>query len=141
LGRQEFVVGGFTDPQRSRVGLGALLVGYYDGDRLAYAGKVGTGYTRQTLLDLRRRLGAIEQNRSPFATGQPPSGSGVHWVRPKLIADIAFAEWTANGPLRQPRFEGLRTDKRPTECRRERPRPAGEDIAEAEATSPNASGR
>src|SRR5207237_533906 len=72
LGRQEFVVGGFTDPQRSRIGIGALLVGYYDGDELVYAGKVGTGYTRETLLDLRRRLDRLERRGSPFAAGDPP---------------------------------------------------------------------
>jgi bifunctional non-homologous end joining protein LigD len=98
------------------------LVGYYDdrGKRLHYAGKVGTGYTRETLLDLRRRLGALEQRESPFAEG-PVVGSGVHWVRPKLVAQIAFAEWTQNGLFRQPRFEGLRPDKAPRDCRRERP--------------------
>src|SRR5205814_898345 len=86
VGRQEFVIGGFTDPQRSRVGLGALLVGYYDeaGKRLHYAGKVGTGYTREALLDLRGRLDALEQETSPFDAGDPPAGAHVHWVRPKL---------------------------------------------------------
>jgi bifunctional non-homologous end joining protein LigD len=126
LGRQEFVVAGFTDPQRSRVGLGALLVGYYsdDGKRLIYAGKVGTGYTRETLLDLRRRLDKLEQEEIPFDEGQPPRGSNVHWVRPQLVAEIAFGEWTQNGLLRQPRFEGLGPDKKPHECRRERPKAA-----------------
>lgn len=133
LGRQEFVVVGFTDPQRSRVGLGALLVGYYDGDGLTYAGKVGTGYTRETLLDLRRRLDRLERRGSPLASGDPPRGPGVHWVRPTLVAEIAFAEWTQNGLLRQPRFEGLRDDKSPRDCRRERPRSAAADVSEAEA--------
>jgi bifunctional non-homologous end joining protein LigD len=124
IGRQEFVIGGFTEPQRSRVGLGALLVGYYDdrGGALRYAGKVGTGYTRETLLDLRRRLDRIEQRANPFASGEGPRDGGVHWVRPRLVAEIAFGEWTQNGLLRQPRFEGLRPDKKPTECRRERPK-------------------
>ena len=101
-GRQEFVVGGFTDPQRSRVGLGALLVGYYGDNRktLAYAGKVGTGYTSDVLLDLRRRLDALEQRACSFAEGEPPRGPGVHWVRPKLVAEIEYAEWTQNGLLR-----------------------------------------
>lgn len=126
IGRQEFVIGGFTDPQRSRVGLGALLVGYYsdDGRRLIYAGKVGTGYTRETLLDLRQRLDALDQQRSPFAEGDPPHRESVHWVKPALVAEIAFGEWTQNGLLRQPRFEGLRPDKKPKECRRERPKAA-----------------
>jgi bifunctional non-homologous end joining protein LigD len=133
-GRQEFVIGGFTDPQRSRVGLGALLVGYYDGDKLVYAGKVGTGYTYDTLLDLRRRINGLEQTASPFGGGKMPHGRGVHWVRPQLVAEIAFAEWTQHGLLRQPRFKGLRTDKPPREIRRERPRPAGEQIDKAEST-------
>src|SRR5256885_9718468 len=113
------------DPQRSRVGIGALLVGYYDDlGRFTYAGKVGTGYTRETLLDLRDRLGQIETPQSPFAAGAPPRGKIVHWVKPKWVAEIAFGEWTQNGLLRQPRFEGLRPDKKPCECKRERPRNA-----------------
>ncbi len=128
VGRQEFVIGGFTDPQRSRVGIGALLVGYYtdDGRRLIYAGKVGTGYTREALLDLRARLGKLEQPGSPFDEGTPRTERGVHWVRPRLVAEIGFAEWTQHGILRQPRFEGLRPDKKPTDCRRERPAPPAE---------------
>jgi bifunctional non-homologous end joining protein LigD len=136
LGRQEFVIGGFTDPQRSRVGLGALLVGYYEGGRLVYAGKVGTGYTREALLDLRRRLDRLVRREGPFEAGDPPAGPGVHWARPALVAEIGFAEWTQNGLLRQPRFEGLRTDKDPRDCRRERPRDTTTDVAEAEATMP-----
>ena len=123
IGRQEFVIGGFTDPERSRVGLGALLVGYYsdDGQRLIYAGKVGTGFTHQALLDLRRRLDKLRQERCPFDDGDLPRGPNVHWVKPRLVAEIAFGEWTQNNLLRQPRFEGLRPDKKPEECRRERP--------------------
>lgn len=134
LGRQEFVIGGFTDPQRSRVGLGALLVGYYDDGRLTFAGKVGTGYTRETLLSLRERLDRVERQTSPFDAGDPPAGPGVHWVRPELVAEIGFAEWTQNDLLRQPRFEGLRPDKSPRQCRRERPRSTAADVREAEAT-------
>jgi bifunctional non-homologous end joining protein LigD len=124
IGRQEFVIGGFTDPQRSRVGLGALLVGYYsnDGRRFIYAGKVGTGFTHDTLLDLQARLKKLQQDRSPFDEADPPRGEHVHWVRPRLVAEIGFAEWTQNGLLRQPRFEGLRTDKKPHEVHRERPK-------------------
>jgi bifunctional non-homologous end joining protein LigD len=126
IGRQEFVIGGFTDPQRSRVGLGALLVGYYsdDGERLIYAGKVGTGYTREVLLDLRERLSRLEQREAAFDEGSPRADGLVHWVKPRLVAEIAFGEWTQHGLLRQPRFEGLRPDKKPHECRRERP-PSG----------------
>lgn len=124
IGRQEFVIGGFTEPQRSRVGLGALLVGYYidSADQLIYAGKVGTGFTREVLLDLRARLERIEQDACPFDKGDPPSGLAIHWVRPRLVAEIAFGEWTQNNMLRQPRFEGLRIDKKPRDCRREKPR-------------------
>ena len=124
VGRQEFVIAGWTDPQRSRVGLGALLVGYYEGDRLRYAGKVGTGYTREVLLDLRKRFDGLGRKANPFDDGEPPLGEAVHWVEPKLVAEIAFAEWTQNGLLRQPRYEGLRPDKAAIECRRERPAPA-----------------
>jgi bifunctional non-homologous end joining protein LigD len=124
IGRQEFVIGGFTEPQRSRVGLGALRVGYYsdDGQRFLYAGKVGTGYTQEVALDLRKRFEKVKQRPSPFDQGASARDGLVHWVQPKLVAEIAFAEWTQNGLLRQPRFEGLRPDKRPTECRREQPK-------------------
>jgi len=123
IGRQEFVIGGYTDPQRSRVRLGALRVGYYDeqGKRLFYAGKVGAGFNNEMLVDLRRRLEKLEQHASPFADADPPRSSLVHWVRPKLVAEIAFSEWTQHGHLWQPRFEGLRIDKKPQDCRKEKP--------------------
>ena len=118
---QEFVIGGYTDPQRSRQGLGALLVGYYDADgRLAYAGKVGTGFTQATLLSLHESLSALERGTSPFAIGKPPH-AGVHWVDPRMVAQVEFAEWTSDALLRQPRFEGLRYDKDPAEVVRETP--------------------
>src|SRR5206468_898857 len=112
----------WTDPQRSRVGLGALLVGYYEGGKFHFAGKVGTGYTREVLLDLRRRFDEMGHAANPFDEGDPPAGA--HWVEPRLVAEIAFAEWTQNGLLRQPRYEGLRPDKPAKECRRERPKSA-----------------
>jgi DNA ligase D-like protein (predicted ligase) len=136
VGRQEFVVGGFTDPQRSRVGLGALLVGYYDDGHFVYAGKVGTGYTNATLVDLRERLDRFERRTMPFDRGDPPRGPGIHWVRPKLVAEIGFAEWTQNDLLRQPRFEGLRPDKPARSVRRERPRSSEPAIKTAGATWP-----
>jgi bifunctional non-homologous end joining protein LigD len=123
VNEQEFVIGGFTDPQGSREGLGALLVGYYepDGKTLVYAGKVGTGFNHEMLLDLRRRLKRLEQHQSPFQKGGLPRSSGIHWVKPELVAEIGFTEWTQNNMLRHPRFEGLRTDKKACEVRREIP--------------------
>ncbi|MFI7675734.1 non-homologous end-joining DNA ligase [Actinophytocola sp. NPDC049390] len=116
---QEFVVGGFTDPKGSRAGFGALLVGYYDGDRLRYAGKVGTGYDRSALLSLRARMRGLAVDRSPFADRvREPD---VHWVAPELVAQIGFTEWTTDGRLRHPRFTGLRDDKSPTDVVREVP--------------------
>ena len=116
---QEFVVGGFTDPQGSRVGLGALLVGYYAGEDLVFAGKLGTGFDTRLLLDLRSRLDAIEIPQSPFtrATGLPRVGA--HWVRPEVVVQAAFLEWTANGKLRHPRLLGIRQDKAAREVSRE----------------------
>jgi bifunctional non-homologous end joining protein LigD len=121
LFEQEMVVGGFTEPQRSRVGLGALLVGYYEDDALRYAGKVGTGFDTRTLRELRERLGALEVDESPFGEPLKPLPKGTHWVAPELVAQVAFAEWTGAGRLRQPRFLGLRDDKRPRDVVRERP--------------------
>jgi bifunctional non-homologous end joining protein LigD len=121
LNAQEFVVGGWTDPQRSRVGFGALLLGYFDPDGdLVYAGKVGTGFDSDTLRGLAGRLAGIERTASPFDKGRPPTRD-VHWVEPLLVAQIAFAEWTNDGVLRQPRFQGLRDDKDPADVLRELP--------------------
>jgi bifunctional non-homologous end joining protein LigD len=116
---QELVVGGFTDPRGKRVGLGALLVGYYDGDDLVFAGKVGTGFDTQMLLDLRRRLDAIEIAKTPFtrATGLPRLGA--HWVRPEVVVQVAFIEWTTHDKLRHPRLIGIRFDKPAREVVRE----------------------
>jgi bifunctional non-homologous end joining protein LigD len=118
---QEFVIGGFTDPQRSRIGFGALLLGYYDPDHtLVYAGKVGTGFTQRTLDRLHATLVGLEQDRPPFGRGRLPR-SGVHWVQPRLVAEVGFSEWTTDGQLRQPRFQGLRDDKSPSDVVREVP--------------------
>lgn len=116
---QEFVVGGFTDPQRSRVGLGALLVGYYEGDDFVFAGRLGTGFDTRLLLDLRARLDAIEIPASPFtrATGLPRLRA--HWVRPEIVVQVAFLEWTVHGKLRHPRLLGVRPDKHPRQVVRE----------------------
>jgi bifunctional non-homologous end joining protein LigD len=118
---QEFVIGGYSAPAGARTDFGALLVGYYEGGRLRYAGKVGTGYSAPTLRDLGARLRALETGEPPFVDARPVP-PGTHWTRPELVAQIAFAEWTNEGRLRQPRFLGLRDDKRPAEAVRERPR-------------------
>ena len=115
---QEFVIGGYTDPAGSRTDFGALLVGYYEGDLLRYAGKVGTGYSAARLAELGSRLRKLETHESPFADVRPLP-RGTHWTRPELVAQIGFAEWTSDGRLRQPRFLGLRDDKRPAEVVRE----------------------
>jgi DNA ligase D-like protein (predicted ligase) len=118
---QEFVIGGFTDPRGTRTGFGALLLGYYDpGHQLVYAGKVGTGFTRQTLDRLHATLAGLEQDRPPFDRGRLPR-SGVHWVQPRLVAEVGFSEWTTDGELRHPRFQGLRDDKDPAAVVREMP--------------------
>jgi bifunctional non-homologous end joining protein LigD len=122
---QEFVIGGYTDPQGSRTGLGALLLGYYDRDgNLVYAGKVGTGFDTRMLRLLHDELAPLERDKPPFTKGDLPR-SGVHWTEPRLVAQIGFSEWTAAGQLRHPRFEGLRRDKSPEEVVREVPQGNG----------------
>jgi bifunctional non-homologous end joining protein LigD len=119
--RQEFVVGGFTDPEGSRQGIGALLTGYYDdGGRLVFAGKVGTGFTAASGRELRNHLNKLEQPDCPF-TPRPAGwlGTHAHWVRPVLVCEVAFSEWTGDGRIRHPSFQGLRRDKAPAEVRRE----------------------
>jgi DNA ligase D-like protein (predicted ligase) len=117
---QEFVIGGYTDPTGSRTDFGALLVGYHEEGRLRYAGKVGTGYTAARLRDLGRQLRSLKSS-SPSFVDAKPIPRGTHWTRPELVAQIGFAEWTNDGRLRQPRFLGLRDDKRPPDVVRERP--------------------
>jgi bifunctional non-homologous end joining protein LigD len=118
---QEFVIGGFTDPRGTRTGFGALLLGYYDpGHQLVYAGKVGTGFTQRTLGSLHASLAGLEQDHPPFDRGKLPR-SGVHWVQPRLVAEVGFSEWTTDGELRHPRFQGLRDDKDPADVVRETP--------------------
>jgi bifunctional non-homologous end joining protein LigD len=118
---QEFVIGGWTDPQRSRVAFGALLLGYYDPDgKLAYAGKVGTGFDTRTLRSLLAEMEEIGQDQPPFDYGDLPHRD-VHWVRPELVAQIGFSEWTRDLQLRHPRFQGLRRDKAASEVVREVP--------------------
>ena len=115
---QEFVIGGYTDPRGKRSGFGALLVGFFRRGKLAYAGKVGTGFDTDTVQRLARKLAQLQTPTPPFADDGLPR-RGVHWVKPKLVAQIGFTEWTPGGRLRHPRFLGLREDKRPEEVVRE----------------------
>jgi ATP-dependent DNA ligase len=111
---QELVVGGFTDPQGGRVGLGALLVGYFAGDDFVdfvYGGKVGTGFDTTLLLDLRARLDALEIAKPPFTKAVGLPRKRAHWVRPEIVVQVAFIEWTVHGKLRHSRLLGVRTDK------------------------------
>ena len=121
---QEFVIGGYTDPEGTRHGFGALLIGYQDGSgELVYAGKVGTGFDEATLADLHRQLVRLKRESSPFTRGTLPK-SGVHWVEPVLVGQVGFSEWTTAGQLRHPRYQGLRRDKDPAAVTREKPKPS-----------------
>jgi bifunctional non-homologous end joining protein LigD len=134
---QEFVVGGFTDPQGKRVGLGALLVGYFcprqgsgsgspgqeltgDGDDFCFAGKIGTGFDTKLLLELRARLNALEIPTTPFTKAKGLPRLRAHWVHPEMVVQVGFIEWTVHGKLRHPRLLGVRTDKPAREVTRER---------------------
>jgi bifunctional non-homologous end joining protein LigD len=118
---QELVIGGFTDPKGSRAAFGALLVGYFDGDDFVYAGKVGTGFDDKMLRDLHQRMTRIERSTPPFTRGRlrVPRDGSMHFVEPELVAQFGFTEWTRDGMLRHPRYEGLRDDKAAREVVRE----------------------
>lgn len=117
--RQEFVVGGWTEPRNTREHIGAILLGYYDtnGD-LIYAGHTGAGFTRKSLLEMYQQLTTLERKSSPFTT-TPKTNEHPHWARPSIVVEIKFNEWTADGKLRQPVFLGVRDDKSPREVRHE----------------------
>jgi bifunctional non-homologous end joining protein LigD len=117
---QEFVIVGYTDPKGARTSFGALLVGYYEGDRLLYAGKVGTGFDVKTLKSLGQELASLQVEKPPVPGAV--NGGSAHWIKPKLIAQLAFTEWTRDGKLRHPRFIGIRRDKSPRQVVRELPR-------------------
>jgi bifunctional non-homologous end joining protein LigD len=120
--RQELVVGGFTLPKGTRNGLGALYCGHMEGGRLRFAGKVGTGFTERVAVALRRQLDALTQSPCPFdPLPDPEFRRDAVWVRPALVVEVRFANWTGDGRLRHASFEGLRPDKRPADVRRERP--------------------
>jgi bifunctional non-homologous end joining protein LigD len=108
--REEFVVGGFTDPRNTREHIGALLLGYFDGERFIYVGHTGGGFTRQGLNDMYKRLKPLERKTSPFEK-TPKSNEKAHWVKPEVVVEVKFSEWTADRRLRQPIFIGLRDDK------------------------------
>jgi bifunctional non-homologous end joining protein LigD len=147
--RQEFVIGGYTDPKGSRTGIGSLLLGVHDKDgALRYAGNVGTGFSEQTLRELRHQLEAVAADKSPFSAGAEIP-RGAHWVKPQLVCEVAFGEWTRDDRIRHSVFHGLREDKRPEAIVREEPRhlpaqgkpakPAGTNSPAAKA--PNAAKR
>ena len=116
---QELVVGGFTDPQGGRVGLGALLVGYFEKDDFVFAGKVGTGFDTKLLLDLRARLNDLEIPNPPFTKAIGLPRLRAHWARPEIVVQVGFIEWTVHGKLRHPRLLCIRTDKSAREVVRE----------------------
>lgn len=108
--RQEFVIGGWTDPQGGRTGIGALLLGVFDKKKFRYVGKVGTGFSTQTLKLIRKELSSIETDDSPFDEISPP-GKNIHWVKPVRVCEVSFGSWTNEGILRTPVFQGMREDK------------------------------
>lgn len=128
--QQEVVIGGYTDPQGSRKGLGALLVGYYKDGKLIFAGKVGSGYTESVLIDLQKKLDKISRKDSPFES--TPRMKGVHWTEPELLAQVKFTEWTETGSMRHPVFLGLREDKKPKQVVAEKPVVNTSDMDEPE---------
>jgi len=119
---QEFVIGGYTEPQGERIGFGALLIGYYQNNELCYAGKVGTGYDEETLRDLKEKMSSMERNQPLFASDPDLPEKDVHWTEAKLVAQVGFEEWTEKNKLRQPRYLGLREDKEPRSVRKEAPK-------------------
>lgn len=117
---QEMVIGGFTDPQGGRMGFGSLLLGYYEDGKFIYSGKCGTGFNEKSLKDMHKKLKALETDKSPFAV--KPKERGAHWVKPELVAQIKYTEWTETGSMRHPVFLALRTDKDPKDVTREQPK-------------------
>ncbi|MEO8502244.1 MAG: ATP-dependent DNA ligase [Vicinamibacteria bacterium] len=115
---QELVVGGFTSPRGSRVGLGALLVGYFEGADFCFAGRIGTGFSTSLLIELRARFDSLRVTRSPFTKGTNLPRDG-QWVRPEIVVQVAFLEWTSHGKMRHPRLLGVRADKDPADARRD----------------------
>ena len=117
--RQELVIGGYTDPEGSRKGFGALLVGYYDNDELQYAGKVGTGFSDEMLEDLHAKMKKREIDSNPFRQDDIKE-KNVHWIDPDLVGEFSFTEWTEKNRLRHPSFLGLRRDKKAKDVKKEK---------------------
>lgn len=117
--RQEFVIGGYTDPKGARIGFGALLLGYYQNGNLQYAGQVGTGFDNKQLNELHTRFKKMERKTNPFESDDMQSAD-IHWITPNLLAEVGFTEWTTKNRLRHPRFLGLRTDKDPEQVQKEK---------------------
>jgi bifunctional non-homologous end joining protein LigD len=140
--RQEFVIGGYTDPQGARDHFGALHLGLYEGPaespRLVYVSKVGTGFDQAGLAAIWSRLGPLDRATPPFDAGAVPTGRGHHWVEPRLVCEVRFTDWTEDGGLRHPTFIGLRDDRKPEDCRRETAEPIDPGPAGGPATEPAA---
>ncbi|MGC9344470.1 MAG: non-homologous end-joining DNA ligase, partial [Bacteroidales bacterium] len=118
VNQQEFVIVGYTDPEGDRKGFGALLIGYYEDDELRYAGKVGTGYDDDMLETLSKKMKKIETNKKPVSD-EKLKEDDVHWIKPSIVGEVAFTEWTRDGKLRHPAFQGIRDDKKPKDVHRE----------------------
>jgi bifunctional non-homologous end joining protein LigD len=131
---QEFVIGGFTLPSNGTRGVGALLLGYYEKGRFVYAGRTGTGFTQKTHRMMRDRLDALRSETMPFASVPVATSRGVHWVKPTLVAQVAFANWTTDGLVRQAAFKGLREDKPAKSVVREEETPVQEKHEKAKPT-------
>ena len=134
--RQEGVIGGFTKPKGKRKHIGALLLGVFEGGRLTYVGQSGSGFNSRSLEELKEKLDPLVQQESPFS-GEPNPYAAISWVKPELVAEISFAEWTSEGLMRQAIFEGLREDKKPEEVVRETAEPIAKATAEAAARKHN----
>ncbi|HEY2000770.1 MAG TPA: DNA ligase D, partial [Acidobacteriaceae bacterium] len=119
--RQEFVIGGFTLPSKGGKGIGALLLGYHQDGKLIYAGRTGTGFTQKSQAQIRERLESIRSDTNPFVSVNTAERRGAHWVKPQLVAEVAFSTWTADNLVRQASFKGLREDKPAEEVVREKP--------------------
>jgi bifunctional non-homologous end joining protein LigD len=120
--RQEFVIAGYTPSKKAFPGFGSLVLGVYDKGKLIYSGRVGTGFSIKQRLEIQKKLDAMAQPSMPFAVKpKDPGLRDAHWAKPKLVAEVEFTEWTADGSIRHPSFKGLREDKKPTEIVREEP--------------------